>query len=119
MYSFRLREKRVVAFFGNDYAYVGSARISDDGFMHFEVECGHRRRGIMTTMVDILISFAPRWCDDPEVPGNCFMTADGQAFSDSYRLQRGIPLPPTMWVGDSHPAEGRKFWGRKLISREP
>lgn len=118
MYTFeRLAAAGVLIYYGPSYCWIGRVSCENRNgiiFVHYNLDAEHRRKGLISTALDIARATFDdvRFCDDPDyqiLGGNGFMTEDGQAFADGYRLKNNIPLPPSMWANVG--------WGRGLVNR--
>jgi len=74
---------------------------SDAFAVHVDTLPGYQRLGLCSRLVDSAVeTLAPRrllFEDDPEyreLGGRGSFSPAGQAWADSYRLARGLPLPP-------------------------
>lgn len=71
---------------------------------HIQVPAEYRRQGWCTRLVGEMYQIAQAsgleilWEDDPRYNGNGWFTSDGQAFADSYRARKGIPIPEFHYV---------------------
>lgn len=78
---------------------------------HFSVPASERRKGWCSKLVDAMYVRAAiygltiLWEDEPaycgagiDGPGVGWLSPDGQAFADSYRTRRSIPLPAFHYV---------------------